>query len=167
MTDLQDFSLLERDHVGRSWLAGKESHFAKESALAQHRYRASLPAVVYLDLNPAAVNYEHRSTLVTGADYEFTRGKNMPHRGPGKFLDLFRRKRRENIDGRETLNDFSLRSNGGRSGRLSFDVQRARRKSEGNVGARECVPDSLTHKRVGVVMLGIVVQPVFHFPINR
>ena len=55
-----------------------------------------------------------------------------------------------------------------RSPRLrgALDVERLRRVGEGEAGAAEGVPDALADERVGVVVLGVVVEPVLDFVVD-
>ena len=55
----------------------------------------------------------------------------------------------------------------GPGGDLSFEVKGAGGKCEGEAIATQCVPGSLPNERVGVVILGVILQPVLYFPFNR
>src|SRR6185436_12931350 len=59
VTNLEDFGLLESDHICCARFAGEERHLAKEGALAEYRHGASLAAIIYLHLYAAAVHHEH------------------------------------------------------------------------------------------------------------
>src|SRR5688500_4290531 len=90
----------------------------------------------------------------------------MTHGRRSKPLSLFIRKRGKNINRRETVNDILTRCTFFGSYRAPLNVKRASRKCELNACTFEGVPDTLTDQGVAIVILGVVLQPVLHFPIN-
>src|SRR5215471_873381 len=57
--DFEDFSFFQGDDIGRTWLAGKESHFAKKIPFGELGYGTRAAAVRDLNRDATAVNDKH------------------------------------------------------------------------------------------------------------
>ena len=90
----------------------------------------------------------------------------MPDGGLRQHRGFIRGQRCKYIDCGESLGDRAAVAIALFAADTSLDVQCARRESEVQAGAAERVPDSLPDKRVCIVVLGVIDQPVFHFVID-
>src|SRR6266404_395979 len=152
--------------VACSALAGKKCHFAEKVSFAKHRNWARFATLGQLHLHATVVHHEHRRTLVASANERLAGREDVADGRHGQLAKLICRKRSKYIDRREAIGDFVFRRRGS-GGDLSFEVKGAGRKCEGQAVATQCVPGSLTNERIGVVILGVILQPVFYFPFNR
>src|SRR5215831_20544159 len=85
--------------------------------------------------------------------------------GFSQLPQLVRRQRGEDINCRKTVAYLIFGSNRARR-HGAFEIDRARWEREGQATAAQCVPDALANQSIGVVILRVIIQPVFYFPID-